>query len=354
MSTSRLKLMKRPSQLDVAKAAGVSRTTVSIVLNGVTNGNVIISDETRKRVWDTITELGYVPDARARALRSGDTKTLGLIIPDIRNPHFWETAEGVEQEARDAGYHMLLSNIALKSDYVNEVFNDLLHRRIDGLIIMGSFTLTLSEADAYLNQFFQRHLPIVEICDHYSLHYQVDRVSSDYQTATKEAMAYLLGMKHRQIAILYGVEHAELAMDRLRPYEVCLVEAGLPIDQQFIARCGPTIEEGYQATLNLLALPQRPTAIIAINDLLAIGAMRAIADMGLRIPADISLLGYDDIPISKYLTPRLTTVSKDISLMGRTAVKLLLSRLQDADRAHQTETRPARLIIRESTGPAPY
>jgi LacI family transcriptional regulator len=246
--------MKRPSQFDVAKVAGVSRATVSFVLNGVTNGNVIISDETRKRVWEAIEELGYVPDARARALRSGDTKTLGLIIPDIRNPHFWETAEGVEQEARDAGYHMLLSNIALRYEYANEIFTDLLHRRIYGLIIMGSFTFASEEANAYLRRFFERHLPIVEICDHYSVHYEVDRVASDYASATKEAMSYLLGLDHRRIGMLYGVAVPELAMDRLQPYEEGLQAAGLPVEDELIARCGPTIEDGYQVTLKLLAL----------------------------------------------------------------------------------------------------
>jgi LacI family transcriptional regulator len=346
--------MKRPSQLDVAKAAGVSRTTVSFVLNGVSNGNVSISDETRKRVLSAIETLGYVPDARARSLRSGNTKTLGLIIPDIRNPHFWETAEGVEQEARDAGYHLLLSNIAFKFKYATDIFNDLLHRRIDGLIIMGSFTFAAEEANISLSEFFKRHLPIVEICDHYSVHYQVDRVSADYHTATNEAMSYLLSMNHQHIAMLYGVAMPELAMDRLKPYEESLKLAGLPVDRDMIIQCGPTIEDGYQATLKFLALSQRPSAIIAINDLLAIGALRAIIDSGLRVPADISLLGYDDIPLAKYIVPRLTTVSKNISSMGRTAVKLLLARLEEPDRAYQSERRPAQLIIRESTGPAPF
>ncbi len=346
--------MKRPSQFDVARVAGVSRATVSFVLNGVTNGNVIISDQTRKRVRDAIEKLGYVPDARARALRSGDTKTLGLIIPDIRNPHFWETAEGVEQEARDAGYHLLLTNIALKHEYANEIFTDLLHRRIDGLIVMGSFTLASKEANASLSRFFNRHLPIVELCDHYSVHYQVDRVSSDYHTATTEAMSYLLGMNHRRIGMLFGVAMPELAMDRLQPYEESLISAGLPVEEELIVQCGPTIEDGYQAALKLLDLSRRPSAIIAINDLLAIGALRAIADSGLSVPADISLLSYDDIPIAKYMVPRLTTVSKDISSLGRTAVKLLLTRIRESDRPYQTEKRPARLIIRESTGPAPY
>lgn len=346
--------MKPPTQFDVARAAGVSRATVSFVLNDVTNGNVMISEETRKRVWEAIEELGYVPDARARALRSGNTKTLGLIIPDIRNPHFWETAEGVEQEARDAGYHLLLSNIALEYEYAKEIFTDLMHRRIDGLIVPGALRFASEEASASMSQYFKRHLPIVEICDHYSTHYEVDRVSSDYFTATKEAMSYLLGMNHRRIGMLYGVAMLVLAEDRLQPYEECLQSAGLPVSEELIVQCGPTIEDGYQAAQRLLTLSPRPTAMIAINDLLAIGALRAIADFGLNVPADISLLGYDDIAMAKYLVPRLTTVSKDISSLGRTAVKLLLARIQEPDRAYQTEKRPAGLIIRESTGPAPY
>jgi LacI family transcriptional regulator len=346
--------MKQPTQIDVARRAGVSRATVSYVLNGTTNGKVPISAETRQRVVEAIEALGYVPDARARALRSGDTKTLGLIIPDIRNPHFWETAEGVEQEARKAGYHLLVSNIALKHEYANEIFTDLSHRRIDGLILMGSFTIASQEAHDSLSPFFKRHLPIVEISDHYNVQYDVDRVSANYYTATTEAMSYLLGLNHRRIGLLYGVAMPELAQDRLLPYREALLAAGLPIDEQLIMQCGPTIEDGYQTTFRLLQLPQRPTAIIAINDLLAIGALRAISDAGLRVPDDISLLGYDDISMAKYLVPRLTTVSKDITALGRTAVNLLLARIQKPDRPNHTEQRPACLIIRESTGPSPY
>jgi LacI family transcriptional regulator len=346
--------MKRPSQFDVAKVAGVSRATVSFVINGVKNGNVVISDDTRQRVWNAVEELGYVPDARARALRSGDTKTLGLIILDIRNPHFWETAEGVEQEARAAGYHLLLSNLALKYEYADEVFTDLLHRRIDGLIVMGWPAFASEEANTYLGRYFERKLPIVEICDHYNGQFQMDRVVSDYHVATKEVMSYLLGLNHRRIGMLYGVALPELAMDRLEPYEESLVEAGLPLDDDLVVRCGPTVEEGYQAAQQLLSRSTRPTAIIAINDLLAIGALRAISDAGLSVPADISLLSYDDIRIAKYIVPRLTTVSKDILSIGRTSVQLLLARLQEPERPYQTEKRPAHLIIRESTGPAPY
>jgi LacI family transcriptional regulator len=167
-------------------------------------------------------------------------------------------------------------------------------------------------------------------------------------------MAYLLGMNHRRIGMLYGVEIPELAEDRLQPYKGSLLAAGLPVEPKLIVQCGATIEDGYQATLQLLGLASRPTAIIAINDLLAIGALRAISDSGLSVPADISLLGYDDILVAKYLVPRLTTVSRDIAPLGRAAVRLLLARIREPDRPYQTVRSPARLIIRESTGPAPF
>src|SRR5512144_1193078 len=133
--------MNRPTQVDVAKRAGVSRATVSYVLNGQTEGRVPISEETQQRVLDAIEELGYEPDARAQALRSGSTKTIGLIIPDIHNPHFWQTADGVEQELRAAGYHLLLSSADLSPEYGEDIFKELSRRRIDGLILMSAHIL---------------------------------------------------------------------------------------------------------------------------------------------------------------------------------------------------------------------
>lgn len=344
---------KRPTQFDVARKAGVSRSTVSFVLNDKTGGNVPISDETRQRVLDAIDELGYVPDARARALRSGDTKTLGLVIPDIRNPHFWEIAEQVEQEARNAGYHLLVSNIALKHEYANDIFKDLVHRRIDGLILMGSFTVASEKAKTALKKYFKQRLPIVELSDHYSIHHAVDRVSSNYYAATMEAMSYLFDLNHQRIGFLFGSGTPELIEDRFNAYKDSLLAAEIPIDKDVIIQSGPTIEDGYQAMLSFLGLTERPTAIIAVNDLLAMGAIRAVNDAGLQIPEDISLIGYDDIAMAKYMVPRLTTVSKDVQTLGRNAVQLLISRLQNPDQSYQTTESAPQFIIRESTGPAP-
>jgi LacI family transcriptional regulator len=137
-------------------------------------------------------------------------------------------------------------------------------------------------------------------------------------------------------------------------YRASLQSAGLPVDPDLIVQCGPTMEDSYHATRQLLELPSRPTALLAINDLLAIGALRAITDLNLNVPRDVSLFGYDDIPLAKYLVPRLSTASKDGKKLGREATRLLLARLQEPDRPRQEIRLPARLILRESTGPAPF
>jgi LacI family transcriptional regulator len=341
--------MNRPTQVDVAQRAGVSRATVSYVLNGLTEGRVPISDETRQRVLDAIEELGYEPDARAQALRSGNTNTIALIIPDLRNPHFCEYATGVEEAARAAGYHLLLSSTSLSDEYAVDIFKDLARRRFDGLIITGSFILKSAEAQTILARIRKRNLPVVEMNEFYG----VDSASSDYREATTEVVSYLLSLGHRRIGFVYGVADHELGLDRLQPFQESLNHAVITIGPELIVECGPTSEDGYQAAMKLLKLPNRPTAIIAINDLLAISTIRAAGDLGLRVPDDLSVVGFDNIPMANYLVPRLTTVTKDAYTAGRNAFEMLLARIQNPDLPRQVLHLPAKLIIRESTGPAP-
>lgn len=345
--------MKRPTQQDVAKLAGVSRATVSYVLNGQTKGRVLISEETHKKVVDAIEELGYVPDASAQALRTGNTKNIGLIIPDMDNPHFWENADGVEKEALASGYRLLLSSMELNIEYGEELFKDLARQRIDGLIFTGQLINRSERVQKTLRQFQKRRVPIVEITDSTDINNHLDRVSSNYYAATQKVMEHLLSFGHRQIGFVHGVQSPFLAEDRFLPYQECLLAAGLPVEEDLNIRCGTTIQDGYQAAEKLLQRSIRPTALIAINDLLAIGVMRAAADVGLKIPQDLSVVGYDDIPFARYMVPRLTTVSKDAVGLGREAVKLVLARIQDPDRPQQTFTLTPRVLIRESTGPAP-
>jgi LacI family transcriptional regulator len=335
--------MNRPTQNDVAKLAGVSRATVSYVLNRAANDRVPISDETRQRVLDAIEEIGYEPDARAQALRSGNTKTIALIIPDLRNPHFSEYAIGIEQAARASGYHVLLSSTALNDEYAVDIFKDLAGRRIDGLILASSLIVESAEGQTTLARMRERGLPIVELSENYA----------DYRDATREVMSYLLSLGHRRIGFINGVGGHELGQDRLEQYKASLKDAHVPIDTELIAECGPTIEDGYQASSKLLRLSARPTAILAINDLLAIGALRGAADLGLEVPKDVSLVGFDDILIGNYLVPRLTTVTKYTHELGSQAFEVLLARMQNPDLPRQLIHSPSKLIIRESTGPVP-
>jgi LacI family transcriptional regulator len=346
--------MKRPSQADVARLARVSGATVSYVVNNQLDGRIPISEETRQRVLKAIAELGYVPDASAQALRLGSTKTIGLIIPDIHNPHFWQVADGVEQEADAAGYHILLSSIPPEDKSAEDIFKSLSNRRIDGLVMIPSFLYESEEAQKTLAQLLERRFPIVGMmAERGDAFRNFDRVISDYRDVTAEVMKHLLALGHRRIGVIYGIAVPTLGTDRRFAYEESLRAAGVPLDPSLVVECGPEIEDSYRATQQLLATPARPTALLAINDLLAVGALRAITDAGLRVPQDISLFGYDDIPIAQFLVPRLSTASKNGAQMGREAVRLLLARLQDPSRPPQQVRLPARLILRESTGPAP-
>jgi LacI family transcriptional regulator len=326
------------------------------VLNNQTGGRVPISEETRQRVLSTIDELGYVPDARAQALRSGSTKTIGLIIPDIHNPHFWEIADGVEQEAYAAGYHILLSSIPPENKFAEDTFKNLAQRRIDALIMVPSFIYHSEDAQKTLKQLLKRRLPIVGMmADHGRLSEMltIDRVVADYRDVTVEIMSHLLSLQHKRIGFIYGIAVPDLGTDRLFAYRECLQAAGLQYDPALIVECGPTIEDSYHATRQLLEAASPPTALLVVNDYLAIGALRASKDLNLNVPQNLSLFGYDDIPMAKYLVPRLSTASKDGERIGREAVRLLMARLQDPDRPLQKIKLPAHLVLRESTGPAP-
>jgi len=167
-------------------------------------------------------------------------------------------------------------------------------------------------------------------------------------------MEYLLQLGHRQIGFIYGVALMAQGSDRLVAYQEVLEQAHIPYDPELVEQCGQTLEDGYQATLKVLQRPNRPTALLVINDLLGIAALRAAADLGLRVPEDISIASFDDIPFANYAVPRLTTVSSQPSELGRYAVQLLLKRLSGHELSPREVFKPGtKLIIRESTGPAP-
>jgi len=339
---------KRPTQADVARAAGVSRSTVSYVVNGLANSQVSISPATSQRVQAVIATLGYQPDVRAQSLRSGGvTNTIGLLLPDLHNPFYWKIAAGVEQEAQKAGFNLLLFSTSLNAEREEQTLRALARRQIDGLILNLTFPDRINEA---LKLLARRRQPVV-ILGKPSPGLDAVEVKPGYQEHASEIMAHLFSQGHRCIGLIYGVVNPEIDGGRLDAYRAARQNFGLPLDEALIDRCGATLADGYQAAQRLLAHQPQPTAIVVINDLLAIGALRAIDEKGFTVPHDISLVGFDDIDMAAYLHPPLTTVHYDADAAGRAAVKLILTRLAEPERPAQIIQIPTRLVIRSSTGP---
>jgi LacI family transcriptional regulator len=339
--------MKRPTQADVARLAGVSRATVSYVISGRAKDDISITEETRQRVLQAIERLGYQPDASAQSLRRGSTRTIGLLIPDLHNPHYWQIVRGVEEEVASQGYDLLFNSTSLNPERERECVRALLRRRIDGLILLLTYPTTLLEEARAL---IRPRSPLVLLG---SAAQDMDTVLPSHGQGATQLMAHLLELGHRRIGLVLGVATPELGADRLAAYQSALHDHGLPVDETLIERCGSALDDGYQASWRLLQRQPRPTAIVVINDLLAIGALRAAADLGLRVPAEVSVASFDDIEVAAYLCPPLTTVRVNAEEMGTTAARLLFARLHDPERPPQHIRLPAQLVVRGSTGPAP-
>ena len=337
--------MKRPTQKDVARRAGVSRSTVSYVLNDQTQLKIPISDETRQRVMEAIDELGYEPDARAQSLRLGHTNMVGVIIPAIQNPFFWQILSGVSDGLQEAGYSLHLSHHPLDIQQEANTIRQLRRQPVDGFILLAAAKYLLPRLADYLRKSGR---PIVEIT---SSKAEFDHVVHTYSGGTRTLMAHLLELGHQQIGFIYGTSNEVQGFDRLHIYRQVLSEAGLWVNPDFEAHCGEELEDAYQAAYTLLSRPDRPTALLVINDLLAIAVIRAARDLGLTVPDDLSIASFDDIPFSNYTLPRLTTVSGKAEASGRDAVRLLLRRFAEPDLPQQVMSTDLQLIIRESTGP---
>ena len=337
--------MKRPTQKDVARLAGVSRSTVSYVLNDQTQLKIPISDDTRQRVMRAIVELGYEPDARAQSLIRGNTKVVGVIMPVIENPYFWQMFAGISGALQKAGYSLHLSRHPLDAQQESNSIRELTRHRVDGFVLLAAARFLLPRL---IDDLRNAGKPVVEITASKA---EFDHVIHDYSSGTRALMAHLLELGHRRIGFIYGVAQEIEGFDRLITYRQMLSEAGVAGNEAFEVHCGDKLEDAYRAACALLSRPDRPTALLVINDMLAIAVMRAAHDLGLTIPGDLSVAGFDDISFSNYISPRLTTVSGKSEESGREAVRLLLRRFAAPDIPQQVTTADVELIVRESTGP---
>lgn len=321
---------------DVAAAAGVSVATVSRVLNPA-SADVAMREETRARVVRAINELGYRPNDLARALLQQRTSTIGLLLPDISNPYYPPLVRGVEDAASSLGYRVVLCNTDRDPDKTESYLDTLVKARVDGVVVAGG---NLCELPGHLQVFETYRTKLVMVGRHGLAH---PSVRVDNVAATRDATAYLLGLGHSRIAFIGGPEGSSTAQDRLLGYRQALTDAALTGCERHT-----DFDErgGYGATRSLLD-EMLPTAVLCANDRMAFGAYAALADAGLSVPADVSVIGFDDVPMASFVRPTLTTVAVPTYELGRAAMRLLQDAL-DGSARNDPELLPTRLMRRAS------
>jgi len=336
---------RRPTQEDVAREAGVSRATVSYVINNRTDGNVRISEETRCRVLEAIEELGYRPNVLARSLRQGQTHTIGMIVPDNTNPFFAEVARGVEDTSFEQGYSVILCNSDGDLDKELLYTNVLAEKRVDGILFVAAGMST-----EHICALQERRMPVV-VVDRDIPDVAVDSVMTANERGGWLATRYLIELGHRRIGCIAGPSDVTPSAERVTGYRHALREAGLPVDEVLILKGDFQYESGYQAARQLLSMEDSPTAIFACNDLMAIGTISAAVRLGRQVPADLSVVGFDDVPLASFANPALTTIVQPKYEIGVVAATMLLERMQDPDKPPYRKMLDTELVVRQSTAP---
>lgn len=324
---------------DIARAAGVSYSTVSRALND----NPRVNPETQRRIKYLAEEMGYLPSAVARGLVTRRTRTIAAVVPTISDLFFAAVTHAIEETALERGYSVILANSGGESQRELAELQALRERRVDGIILAAAHS-----GSRYASVLEGTDIPVVIINNVHEEHYGYS-VEMDNFTGSLEAMQHLLGLGHRRIAYITGPGEEWDNLERLRGYKQTLLAHNLPIAPDLIAGGGVEPQQGLEAARLLLALPSPPTAIFCYNDTVALGAIRAAHIAGLRIPRDLSIVGFDDIALSAYFEPPLTTMAQPKKEMGDQAVQMLLNLLNG--NPVENCVLPGHLVIRESTAP---
>lgn len=309
---------QRVTMADVASEAGVSLMTVSRVVNN--KGE--ISESTRRRVQAVINRLGYRPSDIARSLATNRTGTIGLVVPDNSNPFFSEVARGVEQVAYEEGYNVFLCNTEEDPQREMAVLQSLEEKRVDGLILCSS-RLEDSELRDVLS-----HYPAVVLVNRRDAEARFGAVLIDDAAGGRVVTEHLIRRGHRSIGFLSGPARSYSGQQRAIGYRVALEAAGISHRSEWEQCCLPIVESGREAAHELLARCPEITALFCYNDLSAVGAMHACADLHRRVPEDIAVAGFDDIPLAALVTPALTTCRIPMTELGGQAMRLLLDHIQ--------------------------
>ena len=330
-----------PTIHDVARLAGVAPITVSRVINN----SGYISQKTRDRVEAAILELGYVPNIIARSLRSKRTNTLALVLTDITNPFFTAIARGVEDRASDAGFTVIYCNTDESVDEEAKYLQLLLQKQVDGILLV--LARSISRPIELINE---QGTPVV-IVDRRLPRVDADVVRCDSVEGAYRLIRLLIDQGHRRIAVLSGPHGVSTAEDRVVGYHTAMTEARI-VDDGLVFFGAFTQASGYEMARQALALSPQPTALFAANNFIAIGALKALRDSGLKVPEDVSLVCFDDLPPAWIVEPFLTVAAQPPYEMGCKATELLLKRLKgEASSEYQEILLPIEMIVRRSSGP---
>lgn len=327
---------------DVAQAAGVSYATVSRVLNGYQH----VRPDKRQRVLEATERLGYTVNVQARSLAGGRSHVIGLLVHDLRNAYTAHVIEGIDEVLVDAQYELILHTTHRRHTKEAAYVSTLTSGLIDGLILL----LPL-ESSGYLAQLRERRFPYVVITDHEYFDEHSPLVGTTNWQGAYQATRYLLELGHRRIGFLAGLAEFTSAHERLNAFKAAHADYGVPFDPGCVRPGNFNQQDGYEAAGALLDLPERPTAIFATNDPSAFGAYDAARARGLRIPDDVSIVGFDDVAQAAYMHPPLTTVRQPMMAMGRLAAELLLERVSAPDSPAQRRVLPVELVVRASCAP---
>jgi LacI family transcriptional regulator len=328
---------------DIAEKVNLSVTTVSLVLNNKAHQ---IPDKTKNLVLKTAKELNYHPNQLAVGLITKKTKTIGLLLPDIRNDFFSSLAKGIEDEARAHGWTIILCNTGDDHERELEYIDLLFSKKVDGILYCMS-----------INTKEDNFMEIKNLLDNYSMPYllvdrffkstQVSTIILDHYKGGYLATKHLLDLGHRSIACITGPSHAEESNQRLEGYKKALIEANIQYDPTLIIEGNYHIESGFSALKKLPA--DQYSAIFSFNDMMAIGIYKAMKAKGIRIPQDISIIGYDDILYSQILETPLTTIHQPVTRLGYSAVKELIDHLDNQRPLKSIKVSSPSLIVRKST-----
>jgi LacI family transcriptional regulator len=327
---------------DVAREASVSVATVSRVFNGA----AVVREETARRIRDVAATLRYAPHGGARSLITRRTHTLGVLLPDLYGDFFSELIHGIDITARREGYHILVSRSWEGRTEIEEAMRAM-KGRVDGLLLMSP------DVDAESLRNIPHGLPVVLLCTPAG-GASVDSIIIENFRGSKEMVRHLISLGHGRIAIIKGAAGNYDAAERLRGYRAALREAGIQVDGELEIDGDFTEAGGYAAVVQLLSGDPRPTAIFAANDSMAIGALSALRETGVRVPQEIAVGGFDDIPLARYMDPPLSSVRVAIADIGALAVEAVLHSINHKNgRGPQRKRVSTELVIRRSTG-APY